>query len=247
MAKHARKAATDARSFRRAPVFSEKAGAAILVVTEGQNTEPAYFEWVRKKFAAPTVELVPYGAGRGDPTALAKEALRLRDVRREQIRNHQPRINQAGDFDEIWIVFDTDVLTAENRSNGIAYAESQGIKIAYSEPCFEFWLLLHATFTTAQMAKCKNVIPYLAKHLGWKKYSREGKKESEVSAMMEPLVQKEMIQLAVDHAKRIRQHHVDGNTTFPANPSTDVDLLLLSINDALGPANQFLPKDTKAR
>jgi hypothetical protein len=241
MAKYARKAATDFRSFRRAPVSSEKAGSAILVVTEGQNTEPAYFEWVRKKFAAPTVELVPHGAGRGDPTALAKEALRLRDVRREQLRNHQLSISQAGDFDEIWIVFDTDVLTAKKRSEGIAYAESNGIKIANSEPCFEFWLLLHATYTTAQMAKCKDVIPHLAKHLGWKKYSREGKKASEVSAMTEPLVKKEIIQQAVKHAERVRQYHTDGCTPFPANPSTDVDLLLHAINDAVSDANKFLP------
>lgn len=242
MAKYARKAASDFRSFRRAPVSSGKAGKAILVVTEGQNTEPAYFGWVRNKFAAPTVELVPHGAGRGDPTALAKEALRLRDERREQLRNHQLSITKTGDFDEIWIVFDTDVLTAKQCSEGIAFAESKGIKIAYSEPCFEFWLLLHATYTTAQMAECKDVIPYLAKHLGWKKYSREGKKASEVSAMTEPLVKKEIIQQAVKYAKQVRQHHLDGNTPFPANPSTDVDLLIRAINDALGPANQFLPK-----
>ena len=240
MAKYSRKAATDARSFRRAPFFSEKAGTAILVVTEGRNTEPAYFEWVRKKFAAPTVELVPHGAGRGDPTALAKEALRLRDERREQLRNHQLSITKTGDFDEIWIVFDTDVLTPKKRSEGIAFAESQGIKIAYSEPCFEFWLLLHATYTTAQMAECKDVIPFLAKHLGWKKYSREGKKASEVSVMMEPVVQKEIIQQAVKHAQQVRQNHIEGNTPFPANPSTDVDLLMTAINASVGPSNKFL-------
>jgi hypothetical protein len=240
MAKYARKAATDARSFRRAPVFSEKAGSAILVVTEGENTEPAYFEWVQKRFAAPTLELVAHGAGRGDPTALVKEALCLCEERREKVRNGQLSINQAGDFDEIWIVFDTDVLKPDKRDSGIALAQRHGIKIAYSEPCFEFWLSLHATYTTAQMAECKDVIPHLAKPLGWKKYSREGKRKTEVEAMMNPLVQKQIIQQAVKHAERVRQHHRDGGTPFPANPSTEVDLLIRSINDALGPANRFL-------
>jgi hypothetical protein len=91
------------------------------------------------------------------------------------------------------------------------------------------------------MAKCKDVIPHLAKHLGWKKYSREGKKASEVSAMTEPLVKKEIILKALNNAERIRQHHADGNTPFPANPSTDVDLLLHAINDAVSDANKFLP------
>lgn len=244
MAKYARKAATDARSFRRAPVFSEKAGSALLVVTEGENTEPAYFEWVQKRFAAPTLELVAHGAGRGDPTALVKEALRLCEERREKVRNGQLSINQAGDFDEIWIVFDTDVLKPAKRDSGIKLAQSHGIKIAYSEPCFEFWLLLHATCTTAQLAKCKNVEPHLEKHLGWKKYSRRGKKASQVSAMMAPLVEKKIIQQAVKHAEQVRQHHTEGGTPFPANPSTDVDLLMRAINDALGPANRFLPKNS---
>jgi hypothetical protein len=239
MAKYARKAGTRLSSYKRTG-YQEKAGSAILVVTEGENTEPAYFEWVRKKFSAPTVELVEHGAGRGDPAALVKEALRLSKERREKLCKHQLSINQVDDFDEIWIVFDTDVLTVEKRNSGIAFAKSKGIKVAYSEPCFEFWLLLHATFTTAQMAKCSDVIPHLAKYLGWNNYSGRGKKGSEVSDLMEPLVQKASIQKAVKHAERIRQYHSDGNTPFPANPSTDVGLLIRSINDALGPANRFL-------
>lgn len=240
MAKYRRKAETSVRSFRRTVTPRSGAGAAILVVTEGVNTEPAYFQWIRDRFAAPTLELVSHGAGRGDPRALADEALRLRAQRKHTMKDRAAGINRLADFDAIWIVFDTDVLKPDKLHDGIAYARSKGIQIAYSEPCFEFWLLLHRTFTTAGMAKCDDVVPYLKKFLGWTDYSRSGKKQSDVTELMAPLVTKEAVRQAVVHAERVRLHHEQGGTSFPPNPSTDVDQLIQAINAAISPANRFL-------
>ena len=235
-----RRADTSAKSFRRTLYAKEPAGSAILVVTEGANTEPSYFDRIRNHLAAPTVELVPHGAGRGDPRALADEALRLRKERKSQMRDKKLGINRLEDFDAIWIVFDTDVVTPQKRTEGIAYAESKGIQIAYSEPCFEFWLLIHQAFTTAPMAKCKDVIPYLAEHLGWKGYARIGKRQQQIEEWVRLLVDKASIRQAVAHAEKIRRHHKEANTAFPANPSTDVDHLIRAINAAVSPANRFL-------
>jgi hypothetical protein len=240
MAKYRRKAETNVQSFRRRVTTRGDAGAAILVVTEGVNTEPAYFERVRDRFAAPTVELVAHGAGRGDPRALADEALRLRAERKRTASDRSAGINRLADFDAIWIVFDTDVLKPDKLNDGIAYARAKGICIAHSEPCFEFWLLLHQHFTTACMAKCADVIPYLERFLGWKNYSRIGKKHSEVEEMMKVIVTKEIVKQAVLHAERVRMHHEAGGSTFPPNPSTDVDQLIHAINTAISPANRFL-------
>jgi len=240
MAKYQRRAGTDIESFRRRRTTRSEPGSSILVVTEGVNTEPAYFQWIRDGFAAPTVELVSFGAGRGDPRALADEALRLKSERKRRMRDRKLGINRLEDFDATWIVFDTDVLPPQKLHDGIAYAKSKGLLIAYSEPCFEFWLLLHRRFTTASMAKCANVIPFLAEFLGWENYSREGKKKAEVLALMEPLVTKEQVRTAVANAEQVREHHDKGGTSFPANPSTDVDLLIRAIHDAVSPANKFL-------
>ena len=240
MAKYHRKADTDIRSFRRPPASRNDPGSAILIVTEGVNTEPAYIDRIKEQFAAPTVELVSHGAGRGDPRALADEALRLRESRRKQMRDRKLGIHKLADFDEIWIVFDTDVLTPQKLNDGMVYARSKGIHTALSEPCFEFWLLLHRHYTTAGMVKCKNVIPFLKEHLGWKSYSRDGKKKEEVRAMMEELVNKETLQQAMIHAARVREHHESAGTPFPANPSTEVDQLIHAINNAVSPASKFL-------
>lgn len=240
MAKFRRKAETDIHSFRRRTTNRVDPGSSILVVTEGVNTEPAYFQWIRERFAAPTVELVSHGVGRGDPRALADEALRLKKERKQKMRDRKLGINRLEDFDAIWIVFDTDVLQSQKLHDGIAYAQSKGLHIAYSEPCFEFWLLLHRRFTTAPMAKCADVIPFLEEFLGWENYSREGKKKSEVLILMESLVTKEQVKTAVAHAEQVRDYHEQGGTSFPANPSTDVDHLIVAINEAVSPANKFL-------
>lgn len=240
MAKYRKKADTDIRSFRRPSASRSDPGSAILIVTEGVNTEPAYFDRIKEQFAAPTVELVSHGAGRGDPRALADEALRLRENRRRRMRDRKLGIHRLADFDEIWIVFDTDVLTPQKRNDGMAYARSKGIHMAPSEPCFEFWLLLHRHYTTAGMAKCENVIPFLQQHLGWESYSRDGKKKEEARAMMEELLDKAALQQAMTHAARGRQHHERAGTPSPANPSTEVDQLIHAINDAVSPANKFL-------
>lgn len=214
-------------------------GAAILVVTEGVNTEPTYFEALRNAFASPSVELVPHGAGRGDPKKLTDAALEFRKNRRKDARDKKLSISQLEYFDQIWIVFDTDVLTPQKRNDGIAYAKSKGVKVAYSEPCFEYWLLLHsaAHYTTAQMQKCANVKPYLEKAFGWSGYD---KNKAECKKLIPPLVTKENVRTAVEASRRVKEHHRGANTPFPANPSTDVELIIQTINEAVSKPNKFL-------
>lgn len=216
-------------------------GSSILVVTEGVNTEPTYFEAIKNAFASPSVELVPHGAGRGDPKTLTDAALAYQKKRRKEARDKKLSISQLEDFDQIWIVFDTDVLTPKKRTDGIAYAKSKGVKVAYSEPCFEYWLLLHRaeSYTTAQMPKCADVAPYLEKAYGWKGYD---KNKAHCKKLIPPLVSKDSIKVAVKSSQRVRDYHTDAGTLFPANPSTDVDLIIEAINKAVPKASKFLPE-----
>lgn len=234
--KYRRSAGTSASSYTRSGRKGNRPGSSILVATEGGNTEPIYFESIRRMFSSPTVELVTHGAGRGDPRSLADAAIEVRNERRRQARKKELSINQLEDFDEIWIVFDTDVLNAEKRSDGIAYARSKGIQIAYSEPCFEYWLLLHGRYTTAQMLQCEEVQAFLKQTFGWSGYN---KNHRECVKLIEPLVTKSTVQKAMKHAGRCRRHHEEAGTPFPANPSTDVDRLIEAINDASPRANKL--------
>ena len=205
----------------------------ILIATEGQVTEPVYFEEIKKRLALPTVELLIAGAGIGDPTTLAEEALRQQKIRRKAAKNGDIGYSQVSDFDEIWIVFDTDIPAQHGKLNdGLQFASSKKIQCAHSTPCFEYWLLLHLDRTTAPMPKCADVIPRLTEALG-EKYSKNGQ---ESKTLVPPLV--DHLAKAEANAAWVRKYHEDGGTAFPCNPSTEVDRLIEAIRDALPPAQQ---------
>jgi len=92
-------------------------------------------------------------------------------------------------------------LSSDKRDNGIQYAKSKGIKIASSKPCFEYWLLLHGadSYTTAPMAKCENVKPYLKSAFGWSSYD---KNKEETKKQVTPLVTKDNVATAIKVAKK---------------------------------------------
>ena len=228
-----------AKSFIRTIGKNVEPGSSILIVTEGVNTEPTYFDALKYAFASPSVELVAYGAGRGDPRSLADAALAYQKKRRKDARDKKLSISQLEDFDEIWIVFDTDVLKPDKRNDGIAYAKRKGLKVAYSQPCFEYWLLLHSAeaYTTAAISQCADVTPYLEKAYNWRGYDKNKEASKKLIA---PLVTKENVKNAVEASQRVRRHHSDVSTPFPANPSTKVDLIIETINKSVSAPNKFL-------
>lgn len=237
--KYKRTANKSPRSFRRSIVNNTQPGSSILIVTEGDNTEPIYFDAIKKLFASRSIELVIHGAGRGDPKKLTEAALEIQQERRRKARKNELSMSQLEDFEQIWIVFDTDVLKPKKRVEGIEYAKSNGIKVAFSEPCFEYWLLLHSSdaYTTAPMKKCDDVKPFLKQAYGWTGYD---KNKAECKRLILPLVSKDNVRTAVKASRRVRKHHEEANTPLPANPSTDVDLLIETINDAVAIPNKFL-------
>ena len=95
-----------------------------LIICEGE-TEKVYFEG----FHAPHV-VMRVKSGDSDPLRLVVQA-----------RDHQRRERDA--FDQIWCVFDRDVVPVERFSRALQEAEESAIHIAYSNPAFELWFLLH--------------------------------------------------------------------------------------------------------
>lgn len=100
----------------------------ILIVCEGENTEPSYF----KKFKLVTAKLVPVGAG--------CETIRVVEKAKD--------ISDEREFDQIWCVFDADPKPdnphQENNFNeAIRIAKKYGFEVAYSNQAFEYWILLH--------------------------------------------------------------------------------------------------------
>lgn len=137
----------------------------ILVVCEGEVTEPKYIDAFRLELGVNTVRVRVETPG-GDPKALVETAIRLRDEAARRARRERD-LNLA--YDEVWCVFDVDehARAAEARQ----LAASGDIHLAVSNPCFELWLLLHfadrtAHVTTAQVGKLlRGHLPGYDKHV----------------------------------------------------------------------------------
>jgi hypothetical protein len=74
----------------------------------------------------------------GAPMSLVERAVVLADKRKRMLR----RTNADVPFDEIWCVFDRDEHPFVDEA--IELATRNGIGVAFSNPCFELWFVLHA-------------------------------------------------------------------------------------------------------
>lgn len=125
-----------------------------LVVSEGKETEPRYFEGVRAALSAANerkVAIVVKGTG--------KHTLDLLDFAVEHCR-YAPET-----FDHVWLVYDKDDFPAsdfdamECKCNELSDG-SRTFHALWSNPCFELWPLLHLRYTSAPMsaAECQRAL-----------------------------------------------------------------------------------------
>lgn len=185
----------------------------ILIVTEGKNTEPNYLKALRKKLGlkAADIEVVhPEGT---DPVTLTQAAIALFKKRQKQ--------QLKAPYDEVWVVFDLEKTHDERRAKAKEARNlngAKGIRFAESDPSFEFWRLLHETYTAKSFDSCEAVTKEL------KEKCPEYTKSENPSA--ETL---NKIPFAVANAQRLRKDSEQSGRTTPA---TTVDLLVRTMNEA---------------
>ncbi len=95
----------------------------ILIVCEGENTEPSYF----KQFRLSSATIKPIGEGY-NTISLVNRAL---------------HIAKQGSYDQVWCVFDKDDFPDDDFNNAILIAEANDFGVAYSNQAFEYWIILH--------------------------------------------------------------------------------------------------------
>lgn len=114
---------------RRGPIRNPKTK--ITIVCEGKVTEPQYFVELARHYSSLLAVNLIIERGAGVPLSILKKA-------RELIGS------PADDFglsDQVWAVFDRDEHPQVDRA--IDEAHAAGIFVAFSNPCFELWLVLH--------------------------------------------------------------------------------------------------------
>lgn len=180
----------------------------VLIVCEGEKTEPEYFEGLKKacRLSGANIKVVP-GDG-NDPVSIVKHALGE---------------SRKGSYDRLFCVFDRDGHVNYQEALDLVANSSLGkrgkLEAIASLPCFELWVLLHFVYSAAPFMKtgnksaCDKVIDVLHEHLPQYQKAMRG-----VFEQLEPHTTR-----AVTHAERLAQHNVD---TASENPATRVHELV---------------------
>ncbi|MBV9849956.1 MAG: RloB domain-containing protein [Armatimonadetes bacterium] len=111
-----------------------------LIVCEGTETEPRYFQ----NFDAPGRVLEVRGTGM-NTLSLVNEAIRLR----AELETDRPPGQEP--FDQCWCVFDRDSFGTFNEA--IDKARANGFRAAYTNEAFELWYLLHFDYHDAALSR----------------------------------------------------------------------------------------------
>lgn len=200
-------------------------GRTILVVTEGEKTEPLYLGGLRNHLKLHAADIYIINTPGTDALTIVKEAISHRDQRKREAKH-----GCTVPYDSVWAVFDTERAdTNPNLHAARQLANSRGIYIALSNPCFEFWILLHDEYTTAPFMSCAEVIRRIRD-----RFNRAYEKSYPTVSEYLP-----KIQFAVRNSERCRIHHRASGGD--GNPSTGVDLLVREMNDATRPHFRLIP------
>lgn len=183
----------------------------LLVVTQGEVTEPVYFEMLKRihREVVVVVEACPKSPPQMLDTALA--------IKAKAARSREER------YDAVWVVFDTEerpdpAVLRQLRQR----ADQHGVQLAWSNPCFEVWLTLHLAFSQAQLMTATAAIRQLTALLP--SYAKDRRSAERSMATLIP-----QVATALTNAVRLREGHVTRNAGEFPNPATDVDLLVRSI------------------
>ena len=111
-----------------------------LLYCEGKNTEPAYFDAI-KRVCSSTLIAVEIAPGVGVPYTIAERAVER--ARSEGLARRSRRESRSSfeENDQVWAVFDRD--THPRFDEAITLCERYGVRVGRSNPCFELWLILH--------------------------------------------------------------------------------------------------------
>lgn len=198
----------------------------ILVVGEGVNTEPSYFE----KFKEPHVVVVPIGLGEGTRKL-------VHDVERHK-EEEERKLGKK--FDEVWVAFDKDSF--KDFEQAIAEARDKGYQVAYSNQAVEYWFILHfmdhqgACMDRCDYAKTLNA---LLKDAGINLvYDPDAKEVSD--ALFDVLYKR--IQLAYDRAEKVYSFKQSCGTPT-AESVTTIHLLVKSITGMTSTEEQRKQKE----
>ena len=195
--------------FRRGPV--REPYDRVLIVCEGEKTEPFYFRGLRSVHRLSSANVVVTPANGSDPISIVNYA--------------EARL---GEYERVYCVFDRNGHQNYDEAVRLVAQSAAGrarkLIAITSWPCFEFWLLLHFRYSDAPFARTgRRSASDVALHQLTQLFPEYQKKLEDVYERLRP-----RYATACQHATRLQRAN---SRTQSQNPSTRVHEL---VNDLLG-------------
>lgn len=207
-----RKFAPKARSLTRRPA-SRSVRKSILIVCEDSKSSCDYFEKFRKELNLSSVHVEVCGKECGSaPISVVDYAKQKKQSQTSTIRD---------DYDEIFCVIDVD--DRATLADVIQKARDNDLELIISNPCFEYWYILHFERIGSAYTRRPQLFHDLSQHLG-QRYEKSG---CDFFDTIYPLTD-----TAIRHSNEILssqwQHKQD---PCNCNPSTHVHRVIESIKN----------------
>lgn len=203
---------------------------AFLIVTEGEVTEPEYFNALCSALSMSKVDVEVCHSQLGtDPLNIVTYADKLKRKRAKLARQSPMFVP----YDQVWVVFDQEgPENGRNWQGGLDSARAKKFGIVFSNPSFEFWLLLHHEYTTALFADSDAVEARLTSNTNDPGYGKHAAQTNFAGVYLPETA------TAITHARRVRADH---DNTGATNPYTDADELVVRLNLAVQEHKRICP------
>jgi hypothetical protein len=181
----------------------------VLLVCEGSKTEPLYFRALQRELKLLPVEIEIVGQGAA-PITVVQRAVEMRKTRTREVRRRRKDL----EYDHVWCVIDVE-QPHENPSllPALNQARDNKIDVALSNPCFEYWFILHFAECGRPLIDQDGVVRELKRHIP--EYDKAQDVFDQVWASVDQ---------AVRRAKAIKKsHEAAGTARHHRDPSTEVD------------------------
>jgi len=185
-----------------------------LIVSEGERTEPNYFNNFKTFLPKHLIETINVH-GEGDNTVnIVRKAISLRDEREKNVL--------LPDYNEVWAVYDKDDFPANSFNTAVRLAVQNNIESGHSNQSFELWYVLHFQFLQNALHR-SDYVTILSRILKFKY-------EKNDLNVVKFLFQHGKVRQAIEWARELEENS-SGATPANACPTTRVYVLVERLLD----------------
>jgi len=180
----------------------------ILIVSEGSKTEPLYFNSLKSNLRLAMVEVKIVGEGAA-PITVVDRAIELREERK---RLAKKSITKAA-YEVVYCVIDVEAPKAKSLPRAVNKAKDNKLDVILSNPCFEYWYILHFRKTSKPFNTSRDVKSALRQE-----HSAYSECDTTIFNVVYPKTSD-----AIKHSKEVlKEQHNDAEDLSNCNPSTHV-------------------------